>query len=812
MIKHYIKVALRLIKRSFLFSSINMLGFVFGMTAAFLIYLWVVNELTYDDCFPDIDRIHRVIEMKREASGEIKESPETVRSLVKVFKEEFPQVEDATAILYESDCTLETENEKRISGKYVHLDSTFFRVFPFPVVEGNPEQINDNIDNIIISETMARKLFGKASAVGQKVSSRGMGSKVMYTIIAVVKVPVKSHIQFDIAFQMDGYGLSILNWNWDTKRVAHVYVKMKPGNDGKLYRQEQRAMSRALQKFGEKRTLLRFQPVKDIHLRTTFNDMKVKNHGSLATIYLFSVLAMLVIFMGAFNFMTLSTARASMRYKEIGVRKVTGAKRKTLITQFLSESLVQSFISLVLALALTELMLPLFNRAMGTELTLSLNWSIVFYVLFGIIGVGCLAGSYPAFYLSSINPLLAFKGGRKTGKKGGLIKSLVCVQFLIALVLMLMTSIVIKQLHFMKNKDLGLDKENVVSIYTNLWYEVANFKQDLLRNPNIISVSMGSAIESFNEESSEAKDGQTMTWTDIDGRTDSLRMMQIWADGDFVRTFGLQLLKGELMNADYEDYWRQGDDEENPVQRTIVINETAWKAMKVADPIGMEITQNHNGWIGKYRIKGVVKDFNFQSLREKMKPAFIYYSPETLIYMYIKIAPGHKQETLKYIQQKYEEWAVRDDLFVKDFNYQFFSDALNKNYAKEQQQSRMLLFFTVIAIVIAMMGVFGLVSLSTEQRTKEIGIRKVNGAHSDRIVRMFSLEYLRWVGIAFIIACPLGYYCMHRWLSAFAYQTAISWWLFLLAGAVIAGITLLTVLGQTWRKASQNPVESLRYE
>lgn len=812
MIKHYVKVALRLIKRSFLFSSINMLGFVFGMTAAFLIYLWVVNELTYDDCFPDIGRIHRVIEIKREASGEIKESPETVRSLVKVFNEEFPQVEDATAILYGSDCTLETENEKRISGKYVHLDSTFFRVFPFPVVEGNPEQINDNIDNIIISETMARKLFGKASAVGQKVSSRGMGSKVMYTIIAVVKVPVKSHIQFDIAFQMDGYGLSILNWNWDTKHVAHVYVKMKPGNDGKLYRKEQRAMSHALQKFGEKQTLLRFQPVEDIHLRTTFNDIRVKNHGSLATIYLFSALAILVIFMGAFNFMTLSTARASMRYKEIGVRKVTGAKRKTLITQFLSESLVQSFISLVLALALTELMLPLFNRAMGTELTLSLNWSIVFYVLFGIIGVGCLAGSYPAFYLSSINPLLAFKGGRKTGKKGGLIKSLVCVQFLIALVLMLMTSIVIKQLHFMKNKDLGLDKENVVSIYTNLWYEVANFKQDLLRNPNIISVSMGSAIDSFNEESSEAKDGKTVTWTDIDGRTDSLRMMQIWADGDFVKTFGLQLLKGELMNADYEDYWRQGDDEENSVQPTIVINETAWKAMKVADPIGMEITQNQNGWIGKYRIKGVVKDFNFQSLREKMKPAFIYYSPEILLYMYIKIAPGHKQETLKYIQQKYEEWAVRDDLFVKDFNYQFFSDALNKNYAKEQQQSRMLLFFTIIAIVIAMMGVFGLVSLSTEQRTKEIGIRKVNGAHSDRIVRMFCLEYLRWVGIAFIIACPLGYYFMHRWLSAFAYQTAISWWLFLLAGVVIAGITLLTVLGQTWRKASQNPVESLRYE
>ena len=812
MIKHYIKVALRLIKRSFLFSSINMLGFVFGMTAAFLIYLWVVNELTYDDCFPAADRIYRTIEVSRDASGEIRESPGTARSLVGVFKADFPQVEDATSILYRGDMTLEAEAEKKISGNAVHVDSTFFSIFPFQVVEGNPEHINENIDNIVLEESMARKLFGRASAIGQKVTRSGAGFKDTYNIVAVVKIPAKSHIRFDVALPMEGYGLYIMNLDWNkSRREVQVYVKMKPGDDGKLYRGEQKTMSRALRKFSDKRALLRFQPVRDIHLRTTFPDTYIKNHGSVATIYLFAVLAILVIFMGAFNFMTLSTARASLRYKEIGVRKVTGAKRKTLVTQFLSESLVQSFISLVLALALTELMLPLFNRAMGADLTLSMNWNVIFYILFGILGVGCLAGSYPAFYLSSVNPLLAFKGGRKTGKKGGLIKSLVCIQFFIALVLMLMTSIVLKQLHFMKNQDLGLDKENIVSIYTSLWYDVADFKQDLLRNPAIKSISMGSPIESFGEENQETKDGKSITWTDMDGKTDSLKMVEIWADGNFVETFGLNLLKGELMNSDFEDYWKHGD-EIDPVESTVVINETAWKAMKVANPIGMEISHEESGWVSKYRIVGIVKDFNFQSLREKMKPAFIYYSPEALVFMYIKIAPEHKPETLKYIQAKFEEWAVRDDLFVKEFNYQFFSDALNKNYAKEQQQSRMLLFFTFIAIVIAMLGVFGLVTLSTEQRTKEIGVRKVNGAHSDRIVQMFCLEYLRWVGIAFIVACPIGYYLMHRWLSEFAYQTAISWWLFVLAGAVIAGITLLTVLGQTWRKASQNPVESLRYE
>lgn len=803
MIKHYIKVALRLIKRSMLFSSINMLGFVFGMAAAFLIYLWVVHELTYDDCFSDANRIYRAIEVRKEASGEIKEIPASIRSLAQTFKNDFPQVEDATSILYEENCFMETENDKKVSADKVSVDTTFFRMFSFPVIEGDPNRISDNVNNIVLTEPIARKLFGNAPAVGRQISRSVLKAfKSQYTVVAVVRIPAKSHIRFDVAVPIDSYMAGVHGWNWDSPcEKLHVYVKMKKGDAGRMDRQGHQSMSQSLHHYGEKHSLLRFQPIGDIYLHTTFSDPLIKNHGSLATIYLFIALAVLIIFMGAFNFTMLSTARASLRYKEIGVRKVTGAKRKTLVRQFLMESLVQAFISLVLALALTELALPLFNRCMDVEVSLTMSWSVIFYILFGIVGVGCLAGSYPAFYLSSINPLLAFKGGFKTGKKGGLIKWLVCVQFVIALVLMLMTSIVFKQLHYIQNKDLGLDKENVVSVYTNLWYGVAEFKQELLRNPNVISVSMGAPIESF-EEDAEYGNGRLTRWTDVDGREDSLKMVLLYAEADFVKTFNLKLLKGELLDAEFGNYWGN-------MTPSVIINEAAWKAMKVADPIGMELQMFD--W-AKMHVVGVVKDFNFQSLREKIKPAILYYTPENLQYVHIKIAPGHRQETLKFIQQKYEEMAIRDDLFVKEFRYQFFSDALNKNYAKEHQQSRMLLFFTVLAIVIAMMGVFGLVALATEQRTKEIGIRKVNGAHSHRIVMMFCHEYLKWVGIAFIIACPIGYFFMRHWLSEFAYQTSISWWLFLLAGAVIAGITLLAVIGQTWRKASQNPVKSLRYE
>lgn len=802
MLRHYIKVALRLIRRSLLFSSINLMGFVLGLTAAFLIYLWVVDELTHDDCFRDGSLIYRVTELHREAGGEIKESPRLPRTLAMDFRQKFPQVEDATAIKYGDQYSYEAEGGKKMTVTEVYVDSTFFRFFTFPVVEGTPQRINENPNNVVISAELARKFFGSGSAVGQKLTySFGNSISDVYTVVAVVDIPRKSHIRFELAMPMEAYGRGGVNINWNTfTESMHVYIKMKEG--AAMLRSEAQAMSRLLADRGEKNVRLGFQPLHDIYLHTRFADPDVKQHGNLSTVYLFIALAVLVIFMGAFNFTTLSTARASLRYKEVGVRKVTGAKRRVLIGQFLSEGMVQACIALVLAMALTELTLPLFNRVMETDLRLEASWSVVLYMLFGIVGVGCLAGSYPAFYLSSVNPLLAFKGGRKTGRKGGLIRGLVCVQFVIALVLMLLTGIVFKQLHYMQNKDMGLDKENIVCIYTSLWYNVGDFKQELLRNPDIKGVSMSSPIENFGE-GTNFKDGSKVEWTDVDGRTDSVRMVQLWADDDFVKTFGMELVKGKLMDSDFGGYW------DSSKEKTTVINETAWRAMKVADPIGMEIRSE---WGIPLRIVGVVKDFNFQSMREQIKPAYIWYSPEAVQYLYIKIAPERRQQTLAFIKEKFEEFAKRDDAFIKEFSYQFFSDKLNQNYAREHQQSRMLLFFTVLAILIAVMGVFGLVALSTEQRTKEIGIRKVNGAHSDRIVRMFCREYLVWVGIAFVVACPVGYWLMSSWLSEFAYQTPISWWLFLLVGLLTVLITLLTVVGQTWRKASQNPVESLRYE
>ena len=342
----------------------------------------------------------------------------------------------------------------------------------------------------------------------------------------------------------------------------------------------------------------------------------------------------------------------------------------------------------------------------------------------------------------------------------------------------------------MQHKDLGLDKENVVSVKTNLWYEVDAYKKEVLKNPNVKSVSMGTQIDNY-LEGYDVESLKEFTWQTNDEMS-KMKAAFLFADGDFVKTYGIQILKGEAMKSDYDAYWRY----EN---RMVMINETAWKQMHVEDPIGIETN------LGK--IVGVVKDFNFSPLRKPILPVCIFYTPENMYSLHFKIAPENKAETIRFLKELYER--MNPGQF---FTYEFFDDALSRTYAPERQQGYVSLIFTFIAILIVMMGVFGLVALSVQQRTKEIGIRKVNGAHTERIVKMFCREYMLRLAIAFVVACPVAYFLMHNWLAGFAYRTTLSWWLFPLAGLIILLITLLTVIGQSYRSASQNPVKSLRYE
>lgn len=800
MLKHYFKVAIRLIRRSFLFSSINMLGFVLGMTAAFLIYLWIVDELTFEDFNKNRDAIYRVIRVERAADGQVKESPSTVIPLSETFRQEFPQVENATFIKYGGKYDLHAD-EKFIEANYAYVDTTFFDVFSFPVVAGDPNLIKKDPSQIILSESTARKLFGETSAIGREVVCKFFREPSYYKVAAVLKVPRKSHIQFEVLLGWGAYPgwPGLIEELWTFSESMHVFVQTKKGVI--LSEADCLAMRNSWVDHSEYGKPLGFQFLKDIHLYTHFKDPDVYNQGNMPQIYLFIALAGLIIFMGAFNFMTLSTARVSQRFKEIGIRKVTGAKRKMLITQFLSESMIQALLSLLLALALTELLLPLFNLFVGKDIALQFNWQTLLFILFGIVGVGCLAGSFPAFYMSSFSPLMAFKGGRASGKKGAFVKGLVCVQFVIAITMIIATTVVFRQLHFLQNAELGLDKENMIIADVQDWrFETEGFKQEVLKNPHVKSLTLGVELTNFLQ--GYRFEESMFSWQNQAGEADSLRMVGMVGDRDFIHTMGLTLLKGDAFGANPDHYWDGSYGKESP----IVINETAWKMLKAENPVGMLLNGGSLG-IRTSRIVGVVKDFNFQPLREKIKPAYLYYTVQMFSTLYIKISQENQAETLKFLKEKYEK--ARPNML---FNYRFLTDVLNHNYAREKQQSQMFLIFTILAVFVAMIGVFGLIALSTAQRTKEIGIRKVNGAHAVRIVKMFCLEYMRWVGIAFVIACPLGYLFMNSWLSNFAYQTSISWWLFPMAGLIILLITLLTIVVQTWRTASRNPVESLRYE
>lgn len=797
MLKHYLKVAIRLIRRSFLFSAINMLGFVLGMTAAFLIYLWIVDELTFEDFNKNGDYIYRVIREEATANGQI---PSTVIPLGKFLREEFPKIENATFIKYGGKLDLHW-GEKFIEPNYAFVDTTFFDVFSFPVIAGDPDLMKSDPQQIVLSEATARKLFGEVSPIGKDVVCKYFNNPKYYKVAAVVEVPRKSHIQFEVLGSWDSYKWGDFeSEKWNFSEGMHVYIQLRKNNE--LSDADRRAMRNVWVDRSKGGKPLAFQPLKDIHLRTPFKEPNdVNNHGSMQQIYLFMVLAVLIIFMGAFNFMTLSTARASQRFKEIGVRKVTGAKRKMLITQFLAESLVQAFISLLLALALTELLLPLFNLFVGKDISLQFNWQTLLFILLGIVGVGCLSGAFPAFYMSSFNPLLAFKGGRATGKKGAFIKGLVCVQFVIAITMIISTTVIFKQLRYLQNADLGLNKENLIVVDVKDWRrDSEGFREEVLRNPHVKSVTLGVEVTNFLE--GYWFEESLFSWEDEMGKTDSMKMVGMVGDGNFIDGLGLTLMKGETFGTNPDYYWDGSYMQESP----IVINETAWKMLKVENPVGMLLKGGTFG-IRNSRVVGVVKDFNFQPLREKIKPAYLYYTVQMFSQLYIRISEENQSETLKFLKEKYEE--ARPNML---FNYRFLTDALNQNYAREQQQSQMFLIFTVLAVIVAMLGVFGLVALSTVQRTKEIGVRKVNGAHSDRIVKMFCREYMGWVGLAFVISCPLGYLFMLNWLQNFAYQTTISWWLFPMAGGIILLITMLTVIAQTWRAASRNPVESLRYE
>jgi putative ABC transport system permease protein len=796
---HSLKIALRNLIRKPIYSTITFTGFVFSITAGLLIYLWVYNELSYEKFHPDYQRIYRVLTLSKQGDKIVK-SPNCYRPVPKTMKMDYPQVEYATYLSYESeDSPLQIESVgEKIEARMCFTNEDFFKIFKgFKFIEGSPENALEKPENIVLSEKTAKKIFGKQPALG-KVLISDKYSKDVYTVGGVIRIPEQSHIDFGFILSEKNSRNSAYSESWSDNNWVRVYIKLR--KDAAIDNQFLSSITNHISKYSKHTDKLMFQPLADIHLHTDYETYYDKNISSFKYIWIFSGLAFLILIMASINFTALSIARASERSIEIGMRKVTGGTRISIFRQFLYESVSQTVIATVIALFLVWFILPWFNTLSSHQLAFNISTGLIINLFLLTIMIGIIAGIYPSFYLSGFNPIGIFRGGSISGSKNNFIKLLVTFQFTIAIFFIIATLLFIKQLNFIHKKDLGLDDKDIIIIPTGLWYDNKDFKQELLKNPRILSVS----ASTYAPIEVGFKGGLSLSHQ---GRNDTLQVKYYFVDEDFAKVYKLEMVKGQFLQMDYSAYWKEWEKQnkgrkegkEYAVSVPIVINQTAEKLLGFADPIGQRIGDNI--------IVGVVKDFHFRSLHFPIEPLVMSNNPEEIETTNVRIAHGTTAETLDYIRTIYRK--NRND---REFSYRFFDDLLNERYQAESRLKDITISFALLAIVISVLGILGMAVFSIDRRTKEIGIRRVAGAKSSEILILLNKEFIIWVFVAFVIASPIAWYTMNKWLQNFVYKTEFSWWIFPLAGAIAFGIAIVTVNWQSWRAATRNPVEALRYE
>jgi putative ABC transport system permease protein len=792
-----LKYALRNLAQKPVYSSITFTGFTIGIVSSLLIYLWISNELSYEKYFEGYNRIYRVLTLSYEG-GKIEKSASSYRPLASSLKKDFPQIEYATFLSFNSETSpLQKElGGAKIEAMPCRTNSDFFNVFQgFQFIEGNPETAFSSPSGIVLNETLAHKLFGNAPALGKNVICDKYG-KETYTVSAVIRIPTQTHLDFGYLVSDKNNKVKMFSNEWGDSYFVHVYIKL--GKKAMIDDELINSLSNHLSRYRSINAKLMFQPITSIHLHSDYHWNKFdKNEGNNWYIIIFSALALLIIFMASLNFSFLSIARASERSTEIGIKKINGIHPRELIVQFLFESLFQTYLAAILAIIVVRIALPFFNTLTGQELGFNFSLSLVFnlFVLTTIVGV--LAGTYPAFYLSAFKPAAIFGRLSNTGSGLAFTRIMTVIQFAIAIFFIISTIMFMKQLSYIRNKNLGFDDKNIVVVPTGLWYENKQFKEELMRNPKILGVSatVDAPVDFY---------WRTKFSFNQNGKKDSLVAGIMWTDEDFAKTYKLQVVKGQFLQMDYSAFWKESmknykKDTNTVYSYPIVINEAAEKALNIPDPIGTRIDN--------FVIVGVVKDFHFQPLKQAIQPLILTNDPQNIATMNIRIANTCKDATLKYIKNTYQKYHS-----VREFTYRYFDDLLDEKYHAEKRLKNISLMFAILGMIISVLGIWGMTYYSCLRRTKEIGIRKVNGARVTEILIMLNTDFIKWVAIAFVIACPIAWYAMHQWLQDFAYKTKLSWWVFAVAGVAAVAVALLTVSWQSWRAATMNPVESLRHE
>jgi putative ABC transport system permease protein len=789
--ENYVKIALRNLARSKAYSVINIFGLAVGMASSFLIFLWVQDELSFDRFHNNVQNIYQVTY----DDGSV----DPPFPLAGVLKSELPEIVTSTNYIYTADFMISHGENRFYESGGMMASPSFLEFFTFPLIAGDSSTALHDPFSIVITESMAKKYFGTENPIGKTITFESYENG-NYTVTGVIKDhPKNSYINFNYIRSINwlaNLGVDMTKWDG----AMHTFVQVTPNADLQAVNKK---ITDIVHKYvpEEHRTLF-LQPMTQIHL------YKFGGGGPITYVYIFSAIALFVLLIACINFITLSTARSTFRAKEVGMRKIVGASKADLIKQFFAESTLMIVIALILAWLLVEIFLPVFNNLSGK----TVDWGSAFDAgtLLGIVAIavvaGLLAGSYPALFLSSFQPAPILKGTLRSGPKGSFFrKVLVVTQFTLSIFLIIGTISVRNQIVFMQNKDLGFKKEHIIYlsfpdnlITKDMWstYKESvislkeSIKNELLKSTNILEVTafstppdMGTRV--YQKDEDVHWEGQQAD--------QHLALVIFNVNHDYLDFFGMSMAQGRFFSKD------MSTDEDN----ACVVNETAVKAMGMDSPIGKKLAVYGD----TATIVGVIKDFNLRPLQYKIEPIVMRMTPEYCSFFALRIKPDNIPATLHFLENKWKGYRPG-----YPFEYSFLDERLNRSYRSEQRAGTILEYFTVLAIFISCLGLLGLSSYMAEQRTKEIGVRKVLGASVTNIVGLMSRDFIILVCIANVIAWPLAYYAVNKWLQGFAYHIDIRWTVFALAAFLTIIIAFATMSFQTIRAAIANPVDSLRYE
>ena len=808
MLRNYLKIAFRNLKRQKVSTSINIVGLAIGLATCILIMLYVQDELSFDRYNEKADRIFRV-GLKVRLNGKDVGGPLLGQSAASDLKQEFPEVLRATRFRRQGDEFVSYGTTSFKEDNLLVVDPSFFDVFTIPFLKGNPKQALTDPNTVVLTEGTALKYFGNDDPIG-KVLSLGR-EKTPYRITGVVRnAPANAHFQFNMLTSLAAYEEQHAGWIYAMN--FYTYVLLPEHYDykqleTKISRLAEKQVGAELQKwlkispkqFREKGDDFGvfLQPITDIHLYSPFGWAELRPGGDIRYVYVLTAIAAFMLLIACVNFMNLSTATAVRRSREIGVRKVLGSVKGQLQQQFLIESVLLAIAALLVGLLVVGLVLPFFNQLTDKTLNISLltNAFVAAGLVAGTVLVGLLAGSYPAFYLSSFKPVAVLKG-RITAGRGNLnVRSgLVVFQFFITIAMIIATVTADRQLRYMQSQKVGFNREQVLVVHDThmLRNNEAVFRDKIIQSPEVIMGSISGQVPVGNS----VMDNTTVMSKENPDQGVMSRFY--FVDHEYIPTLGMRIVQGRNFSKSF------------PTDAsTVILNETAVRALGwQRNPIGRELIghTDDNGVKTYYRVIGVVSDFHFESLRQKIGPLVMFLGGNSGNIL-VKTRTDKLPQFLASLKQQWESYSP-----AAPFSYSFLDDRFEQVYVSEQKIEQVLTLFSSLTILIACLGLFGLATYTAEQRTKEIGVRKVLGASVASVVALLSKDFLKLILIALVLASPIAWWGMNQWLEEFAYKVTIDWWIFALAGLLAVGIALLTVSFQSIKTALMNPVKSLRSE